>query len=820
MATEQIRWTERLDGVRQDLRYSIRTLAKYPTFTLVAVLTLAIGIGANSAIFSVVNGVMLKPLPFPHPERLLRVWQVENVAGTPVKGTASAVNLDDWRARRHVIADMGGYFYSEGMSGTDLMGIGEPQLLSTTYVTPGFWNTFALPPELGRVPRDDEMVRGSNDRLLVLSHAFWQREFGGDRSVIGRRVTLGADSYEIVGVMPPSFHFPSPRVEVYIPYSTIPDNMIPRLRGVRILQVVARLTPGATVTQADAELNGITRGLSEEYPEDRHLGAAAVAPLQGAMIGDVRPALLVLLGAVGFVLLITIANLAGLLLARAATRERELAIRVALGAERSRLVRQLVTESLVLSGLGGALGLVVAALGSKLLLHLAAGQLARAEEVALDYRVVAFTVAISVLAGVAFGLVPSIRASSPELQESLREGTRGSTAGAGPLRSVLVAAEVALAVVLVAGAGLMTRSFMKLLHVDLGFAPEDRVAVTLTISEDRHPNQAAVDTYRAMLDKVRSVPGVVAAGAIRDLPFHGDGEPLVFVPPGFTPGPNGQLPHATLMFASDDFFQTMGIPLLAGRDLSAQDRNGAPIALIVNEALAKRYFPDRSPVGQTITFGDTNHFAIVGVVGDARQNAVNEAPVPRVYASAYQIFRVKTSLVVRMRHGSDAGAMIARVEGAIRSVDPQQTFISAYTMPDAVGEAVAQPRLLTVLLGIFGAMGLALGALGLYGVLANLVSQRTREIGVRLALGAPTSDVLGMVVGRGLRLAAVGLVVGLAGALVLTRLMRGVLYGVTATDPLTFGIVIMVLLAVAAIASWLPARRATKVDPLVALRYE
>lgn len=383
-----------------------------------------------------------------------------------------------------------------------------------------------------------------------------------------------------------------------------------------------------------------------------------------------------------------------------------------------------------------------------------------------------------------------------------------------------MAAEVALAVVLVAGAGLMTRSFVKLLHVDLGFEPEDRIAVTFTISEDRHPNQAAVDTYRAMLDKVRGVPGVMGAAAIRDLPFHGDGEPLGFVPPGFTPGPDGQIPRATLMFASDDFFKTMGMPLLAGRDLTQQDRHGAPIALIVNETLAKRYFPDRSPVGQTITFGDTNHFAIVGVVGDLRQNAVDEAPTPRIYASAYQILRVKTSLVVRMRHGADAGGMIARVEGAIRSVDPQQTFTSAYTMRDAVGDAVAQPRLLTVLLGVFGAMGLALGALGLYGVLAYLVSQRTREIGVRLALGAPTRDVLGMVVGRGLRLAVIGLLAGLAGALALTRLMQGVLYGVTPSDPLTFAIVILVLLAVAAVASWLPAWRATKVDPLVALRYE
>jgi predicted permease len=801
------------------MRFALRTLAKNPAFSLVAILTLGLGIGANSAIFSVVNGVLLKPLAFPQPDRLVRLWQVESVNGVPNPGPVSAVNLDDWRARRRMLADIAGYFYIEGMSGTDLTGIGEPQRISTTFVSPGFWNTLGVAPEIGRLPRDEEMVRGANDRLAVLTHDFWQRQFGGLRSVIGRRVTLGGQSFEIVGVMPPSFRFPAPAVQMYIPYSTIPDQSIPRIRPVRILNAIGRMKPGVTVGQANAEMNAITRGLATQYPENQNLGAASVAPLRDSIVGKVRTSLFVLLGAVGFVLIIAAVNLASLLLARATTRERELAIRVALGAGRARLVRQLCTESLVLALIGGALGVGVAIVGKSALLDLAAGQLPRAEEVGLDYRVVLFTAALTIVTGVAFGLIPAIRASSPELQQSLREGTRGSTGATGGLRSALVVAEVALAVVLVVGAGLMTRSFVKLLQVDLGFSRDHRVAVNYSISTARHETAAAMrDTYREMLNRVRAVPGVISAGAIRDLPFRGDGEPIGFVPLGVTPSANAELPRATLMFTSDGFFSAMGIPLVAGRDLSQQDRMGAPIALVVNEALAKKYFPDRSPVGQTLTFGDTNHFAIVGVVGDVHQGAVDETPAPRIYASAYQIFRVKVNLVVRTQ--GDPKLMIKRIEDAVRAVDPQQTFTAAFTLDDAVGEAVARPRLLAVLLGLFGTMGLVLGALGIYGVLAYLVTQRTREIGVRVALGARPSSVLTMIVGRGLRLAGIGVVVGIAAALALTRVMQGVLYGVTPTDPLTFAGVAIALLAVAGGASWIPAWRATKVDPLVALRAE
>src|SRR6185437_3543901 len=412
------RFTDRLTAWRDDLRYALRTLRKNPAFSVVAILTLALGIGMNGAIFSVVDGVLLQPLPFPQPDRVVRLWQVEKSNGGHERGVVSAVNLDDWRARQHAFADIGGYFYREGMSGTDLEGIGEPQRLATAFVTPGFWNALRVAPARGRVPRDDEMVRGSNDRLVVLSDAFWRREFGGSASAIGRRVKLGNESYEIVGVMPPSFRFPAPNVDVYIPYSTIPDDAIPRLRVVRILEIVGRLRPNVTVAQANADINAVTRGLAEQYPADKTLGAADVAPLRDAMVGSVRTGLLLLLGAVGFVLLIAAVNLASLMLARATARERELAIRVALGAERGRIVRQLLTESIVLSIIGGVLGLVVAQIGGVVLLRLANGQLPRASEVSLNLSVIAFTAAVAIVTGAAFGLVPALRASSPELQGS------------------------------------------------------------------------------------------------------------------------------------------------------------------------------------------------------------------------------------------------------------------------------------------------------------------------------------------------------------------------------------------------------------------
>jgi putative ABC transport system permease protein len=810
------RRAEWLHELAHDTRYAMRTLMRSRAFTLVAIATLALGIGANTAIFSVVNGILLRPLPFPNPEQLVRIWSVNGESGNR-EAPVSPLDLDDWRAQRAVLADIGGWFYQQNGSGIDLTGEGEPQRLEAAFVTPGFYGTMAVAPIAGRVPRDDEMVRGADDRLVVLSYGFWQREYGAARSAIGRKMLLGGDPYVIVGVMPPSFRFPSERVEVFIPYSTIPDNAIPRVRPVRILDVVGRLKPGISIERARSEMDGITRRLAAEYREDKNWEGATIKPLHEAIVGNVRTALLVLLAAVAFVLLMACVNVASLMLARAGTRQQEISIRAALGAGRGRIVRQLLTESIVLALAGGLLGLIVAFFGTRLLLVLSRGQLPLAFEVSIDGRVLLFSLAISLLTGVLFGLVPAFRASAHALHQTLREGGRGLASGASQrLRNGLVIGEIALAVVLVVGAGLMARSFTRLLEVDPGFRPERLLVVNFTISTNRHAHYAQF--YREVLDKVRALPGVLSAGAAKDVPIRGTGERYDFLPPGYVLRAGQDAPTAQTIHISDGYFKTIGTPIIAGRDFLPREAADTPWVVIVNQAFVKQFLPSGSPVGQVLRFGEQLRGEIVGVVGDIRQTAIDEPAKPTIYIDNMQNSRVRVNLVVRTAEAPLA--MTRRVEDTIWSLDRDQTITSVFTFDDIMNEAVARPRLLTVLLGVFGALGLLLGSLGIYGVLAYLVSQRRREIGVRMALGAQQSDVLRLVVWRGLALALGGIVIGLIGAVALTRLMQGVLYGIEPTDPLTFGLVSLGLLAVAVLASWLPARRAASVDPAVAIRYD
>jgi predicted permease len=520
------RRAEWLRELGQDTRYAFRTLLRARGFTAVAVATLALGIGANTAIFSVVNGILLRPLPFPHPERLVKIWSV-NQAGGNLDASVSPLDLDDWRAQRNVIADMGGWWYQANGSGIDLTGQGEPQRLASAFVTPGFFTTLGVAPIAGRVPRDDEMVRGANDRLVVLSYGFWQRQFGGTHSVLGSKLLLGGEPYVVTGVMPSSFRFPAEQVEIWIPYSTIPDNAIPRIRPVRILDVVARLKPGVTVERAHSELAAITRRLAEQYREDKNWEGATLKPLHEAIVGDVRAALLVLLGAVAFVLLMACVNVASLLLARSTTRQQEVAIRAALGAGRARLVRQMLTESVVLALAGGIVGMIIAVLGTRMLLTLSRGQLPRAFDVAIDGKVLLFSLGISLLTGLLFGVVPALRTSTPALQRTLREGGRGLAGGTSHrLRNALVMGEIALAVILVVGAGLMTRSFVRILNVDPGFRPEHLLVVNFTMSTTRH--QHYQQYYRDLIDKVRTIPGVVSAGAAKDVPVRGTVDLVAF----------------------------------------------------------------------------------------------------------------------------------------------------------------------------------------------------------------------------------------------------------------------------------------------------
>jgi len=820
-----------VDDFRRDLAYALRRLRAAPAFALTAVLTMALGIGANTAIFSIVNGVLLRPLPFHDPDRLFAVYS-SNRTGGLLQASVSAVDLDDWRAERQSIEDIGGYLYGEGSTGVDLSGRGDPRRLSAVFVSPGFFSTLGVVPQAGRLPREDEMVRGGHDTVVMLTAGFWTREFGASPSVVGSTITLNGVPYHVLGVLPEHFRFPTGDADVFVPYSTIPDSGIPRIRPVRVLSVIARAKPGVTEEGVVAEMMGITGRLAARYPEDRAWDAATVVPLADVITGPVRAGLLVLAGAVGLVLLIASVNVAVLQLARAMGRGREIAVRLALGARRGRLVRQLLTESLVVSLLGGAIGLGVAKLGIAGLLALSAGQLPRAADVVLDTTVVSFALGVSLASGLLFGMVPALRASQGNAQMVLQD-TRRSVAGPGNqrVRAVLVVAEVAVAMALVVGAGLMSRSFMALLDVDTGFRPDHLLAVQFTIDADRHgaawPAPATASAprplgspfslyYEQVINEIRTLPGVVSAAAVKDPPFRGNGERNGFTLPG-RPVPAGEdPPTATVIHISDGYFATIGAKMVGGREFTAHDRSDSPPVVVVNEAFARQFFPGERAVGKALLLGRNVPVEIIGVVNDIRQVAMAEPARPTMYLSNLQNSRVKTTIVART--SGDPLAMANAVRQKIWAIDPNQAITSVFTFDDAVSRALARPRLLTVLLGAFGLVGLALGVIGIYGMLAALVNERRREIGVRLALGARPGQVLMMVVRRGLALATGGVVIGLAAALALSRFLVSVLFGIRPLDPLTFVSMAAVLLAAAAIASWLPARRAAALDPVETLR--
>jgi predicted permease len=803
--------TLRWGALVQDVRYGVRGLLRTPGFTLVAVLTLALGIGANTAIFGVVRGVLMRELPYPAPERLVRLWQV--APETP-KGYFSVPDIEDWRTHSKSLEAAGAYQYAEGRTGIDLLGDGEPVRLQMSFVTDGFFQTLGSAPLLGRTLQAQDHVHGQAN-VLVLSYGLWQRRFGGAADVVGRTVTLDNKPSTVVGVMPRGFDFPSPNVEAWMPVALFTQQSVPwEQRGSRWLAAVGRLKPGVTLEAARAELGTVARALEAEHPDSNaRFGGATVVPLHESMVGEVKASLLVLLGAVAFILLIACANLANLLLARGTVREQELAVRAALGASPGRLARQLITESLILAFAGGVLGLGVAVLGAEGLVHLASGKLPRASEVRLDGAVLAFTLGLTALTGVLFGLVPALRATSPALQPLLKGASPGQGAGGGKrLRSGLVVAEVALAVVLASGAGLAARSFEHLLSTDMGFEPKGLAVVSFSIGSAH--SQDRLEYFQRVMEAVRAVPGVESAGTAKTVPGQTDVE-QVRLP---LPGQPDALVRANVLHISRDYFRTLRIPLKSGRDFTDDDRRGdnAQLVMVVNETFVRRYGLQGDPVGQVIDLGSP--VMIVGVVGDTLQAGPSEPAEPMIYLHVLQNTRSGVNLLVRGQ--GDPLRVAADVQRAIWSVDRNQTITRVTTLEHLMSEVVARPRLLAVLMGLFAALGLLLGAVGIYGVLAYTVSQRRREIGVRLALGATPRDVLRMVVGGGLRLVGLGVGVGLAGALALARLMESVLYGVPPHDPLTFATVVVGLLGVALIASWLPARRATRVPPATVLRSE
>ena len=794
-----------LDELRQDLRYALRGLRTSPAFTLTALLTLALGVGANAAIFSVVRAVLLEPLPFADADRLVRVYHA-NPSNGLAKGTISEPDFLDWRRSSRVAETMGGFFFVDGLSGIDLTGTGNPERLSSTLVTDGFFQTLGTRPLFGRTLAADDHVPGRN-RVVVVSHGLWTRRFGADPAIVGRAVTLNQEPFEVVGVMPATFTYPAGRrIDAWIPLSYFGPDQIGRVRAARFLAVVARLRPGGAEPQLREELSAISERLSREYPENAGWTSVNTAPVGETIVGEVRKPLLVLMAAVGILLLIACVNIAGLLLARTSARQTELAVRAALGAGRGRIVRQLVTESLTLAFAGGALGVVLGVAAVRAFSAWGAIDLPRPGAIRVDGVVLAFTVGLSIVSGLIFGVFPAFR-SSTNLEQSLRAGSRGATGGTGQrLRSALVVVEVGLAVILVAGAALTAKSLARLLAVDPGFRPSNTLVVTISVPSVQH--------YIATLDAIRRIPGVEAAGSIRDLPLQGNGE-LVRPQIAGRPTSPGGSPMVQWHHVSTDYFKAMGIPLRAGRSFEPVDRAGSQVTVMVNETFARRTWPGEEAVGKALRFGQTA-IPVIGVVADVRQGGLSEAVEPAIYVHALQQFRSRMSIVVRT--SGDPLRDAEAVRRVIWSTNPSQTITTVTTLDAVVGRAVARPRLLAWLLGVFGIIGLTLGALGIFGVLAFAVSQRRREIGVRMALGASPRSVLRLILRQGMLLAVVGIVTGMAGAAILTRWMESVLFEIEPSDPWTFAQVIIVLLGAAALASWLPARRALAIDPVTALR--
>jgi predicted permease len=795
------------DDLRQDLRYGLRALRNAPAFTATAVLTLALGIGANAAIFSAVRRVLLDPLPFPEPDRIVRAYHA-NPANGVTRGVVSEPDFLDWKRGSQTAATMGGFWFVDGMSGIDLTGVGNPERLSSTLVTAGFFETLGSRPLLGRTLIADDQVAGRN-RVVVISHGLWTRRFASDPSIVGRSITLNKQPFGVVGVMPADFTYPAGRrIDVWIPLSYFGPDQIGRVRVARFLAVITRLKPGVTEAQFRDELSGIAERLSREYPDNVGWSAVTTAPIEETLVGEVRRPLLVLMAAVGMLLVIACVNIAGLLLARASARDAELAVRAALGAGRARIARQLATESLMLALVGGTVGVVLGFAATRVFAAWGGTELPRPATLRIDGVVLAFTAGLSILSGLLFGLFPALRATR-NLEQPLRVGARSSVGGSGQrLRSALVVVEVALAVVLVAGATLAAKSLVRLLAVEPGFRPSNALVVIISVP--------TIETYMAILDGIRAIPGVEAAGSVRDLPLQAKGE-VVRPDIAGRPTPLGGNPLVQWHHVSADYFKAMGIPLMAGRTFELTDRRGSPFVVMINEEFARRTWPGENAVGKALRFGQTE-VPVIGVVGNVRQGGLSEPVEPAVYVHALQQFRSRMTIVVRTSGNPLRSADAVRRE--IWSKNPDQTITLVTTLDDVLGRSVARPRLLAWLLGAFGIIGLTLGALGIFGVLAFAVSQRRREIGVRVALGASPAAVLRLIVTQGMLLAVGGIIVGVIGAAILTRSMESVLFGIEPTDPWTFAQVVVVLLAAAALASWLPARRALAIHPVAALRYD
>jgi putative ABC transport system permease protein len=803
----------------QDLRYGLRMLVKNPGFTIVAVIALALGIGANSAIFSVVNTVLLRPLPYKDPDRLVMVWEDASRHGYP-RDTPAAANYIDWRDQNQVFEGMAAI----ANESFNLTGAGEPERIEGRRVSANLFPLLGVGPQLGRAFLPEEDMPGGS-RVVLLSHGLWQRRFGSDMNITGKPLTLNGESHTVVGVMPPDFQFPSPDDELWTPIAFTSEEAANRRR--HYLEVIARLKPGVSLEQAQAEMKAIAARLQQQYPDQNTDLGATVTSLHEHVAGDIKPALLVLLGAVGFVLLIACANVANLLLARAAGRQKEIAVCIALGASRMRLIRQFLTESILLAALGGGVGLLLSVWGVNLLKAFIPESISQVQAITIDAKVLIFTLLVSLLTGLIFGLAPATQASNFNLNETLKEGGRDSAAGSrgNRIRGVLVIAEVAVSLILLIGAGLLINSFLRLRNVDPGFRADKLLTMKVVLPEQKYAEHAQRSAfYTELIRRIETLPGVKSAAVTTNLPLYRQGNSITVSIEGRPdPGP-GKKPNVITRVISPRYFSTMGIPLLQGRQINEQDRINTPAVAVISETMARRFWPGEDPLGKRITPGPLNSppedwITVIGVVKDVRQFELVMDPKPQMYLSYEQAdFFEPRDLVVST--DVEPLGLAATVRGAVWAIDKDQPVSNIRTMEEILSESVARQRFSMLLLGIFATLALVLAAVGIYGVMSYSVAQRTHEIGIRMALGAQKSDVLKLTVGHGLKLVLIGVVIGLVAAFILTRVMSSLLFGISATDPTTFITISLVLISVALLASYIPARRATKVDPMIALRYE
>jgi putative ABC transport system permease protein len=811
------RRTNMIADLWQDLRFGARMLVKQPGFSLIAVLTLALGIGANTAIFSVVNAVLLRPFPYQAPERLVIIQERESGGGF----SPSYPNFVDWRAQNTAFTSIAAVRQNESFN---LTGAGEPERLQGQLVSAEFFSTLGIKPLVGRDFLAEEDRAGATP-AVILSYGFWQRRFGNDPGIIGQQLTLNDQSYTVVGITPPDFQY-GLESDITVPFG-LQTQRFSRRGADPGTDVVARLKPHVSQQQGETDLNMVAARLEQQYPATNKGRRVLLTPLHESFVGDVRQPLLILLGAVGLVLLIACANVANLLLVRASARQKEMAVRVALGASRATIVRQLLTESVLLAALGAMLGILLAFWGASFIAAQLPNGIPRLQEANVDAPVLIFTIAVSLLTGLLFGLAPALQASRPNLTEGLKEGERGSSGRRQRLRSVLVVGEVALTLTLLVGAGLLIQSFRRVLEVDPGFKPQNLLTMQVSVNKPNgeQNGQQVANFFEQLQQNVRNLPGVKSFAVSNGIPFGSTNFPpfLIEGRPVTDGKPSGLRYHV-----SPAYFQTMGIELLKGRLFTAGDTPNTPMVVIIDEVLAQRYFPNEEPLGQRLKpSADAPSWEIVGIVRHAEPNSLDaQGPTPaQFYLNFNQIPVERLPGYVRRlnlltRTEAEPLSLAAAVRAQVAALNKDQAVFNVRTMEQTVAQTVAPRRFSMLLLTVFAVVALALASLGIYGLMSYAVAQRTREIGVRMALGAEVSDVLRLVLGQGMKLALVGVALGLVASLALTRLMKTLLFGVSATDPVTFAVIALLLTGVALLACWLPARRATKVDPLVALRCE